>query len=183
MNLIARPVLPLVTLVIGLFTAMGVASHPADLSLPMVRAAASGDLETVRIMLLDGVSADAHDDSGIPVLAVAAVTGHPDIIEVLVEFGVDIDAKDAVGGGTALHWAAASGQVEAVRELLAAGADATIRDDLGEDPAAVTEYSEIRRMLQEARPKYLSAFTLTLLDSYETSTSVNSVHVSADGVI
>ena len=53
------------------------------------------------------------------------------MIEALLRAGADVNARSEAGG-TALMEAASSGQVEAVRALLAAGADATLKDGNGD---------------------------------------------------
>src|SRR5690606_7898040 len=58
-----------------------------------------------------------------------------------------------VDGTTPLHWAAYRNDVEAVKRLLKAGADASARNDYGATPlseAAVTGNAELIRLLLDA---------------------------------
>ena len=153
MHQLHRTFLRFVTISAALVAPLQVASHPEDLSLLMMRAASTGDAETVEIMLLDGASPNSHERDGIPMLTVAAATGHVNVIEILIASGADIDAKDALDGGTALHWAAAAGQTGAIKALLDAGANPTIHDDSSDSvPASVATDPEIRRLLEEVTP-------------------------------
>jgi ankyrin repeat protein len=61
------------------------------------------------------------DASGWTPLHQAAFNGRVEVIPVLVQMGVDKDAKD-VHGATPLHAAAGNGQVEAVKALAQMGA-------------------------------------------------------------
>ncbi|MEU2991975.1 ankyrin repeat domain-containing protein [Streptomyces griseoincarnatus] len=59
-------------------------------------------------------------------LVLAATCGHPDVVELLLDRGADIEDRD-VKGWSPLEWAVSFGQVEAVQLLLARGAEPTER--------------------------------------------------------
>ena len=59
----------------------------------------------------------------------AARTGNPQAIRVLVEAGANVNAKENWGGTTALMWAASEGHADAARLLVAAGADVNARSN------------------------------------------------------
>ena len=61
----------------------------------------------------------------------AAIAGHPEMVELLLEKGAEINARSAADGETALHAAALFANDEAVAVLLAAGADPLARDKQG----------------------------------------------------
>ena len=143
------------------------AAPPADVRVrrpPLVFAAMTGDLETVRLLLdrkaparadaaaeavtfghadvvqaLVGAGADVGgtERSGINLLHWATITNRASVIPVLAKAGVDIDAQDD-HGYTPLMYAATidQGDAETLRALLAAGADRTIRNDEGRTPLA-----------------------------------------------
>ncbi|HVQ12148.1 MAG TPA: ankyrin repeat domain-containing protein [Vicinamibacterales bacterium] len=124
---------------------------------PMQYAAMSGDIESVRLLLVRGAEASAeavsesvtfgHPDvvqalvdaganvrltesTGINLLHWATITNRATVIPVLVKAGVPLDATDDFGY-TPLMYAATvdEGDTETLRALLAAGADRTIRND------------------------------------------------------
>ena len=64
-----------------------------------------------------------------PPLVVAAVEGHADVIDALLDHGVDVDQRSSEPCAvTALHLAARYARLAAVRALLRRGADVTLRD-------------------------------------------------------
>ena len=65
----------------------------------------------------------------------------------LLNSGVDINARHALNGWTALHWAAHRGYPTICRLLLQNGADPQISNQKGDTPAKLTERKEILRML------------------------------------
>jgi ankyrin repeat protein len=68
---------------------------------------------------------NAHAADGFHPLGLAAFFGHPEVVRLLLERGADVDrvARNAQIRTTALQAAAASGDFESARLLLAAGAD------------------------------------------------------------
>ena len=52
----------------------------------------------------------------------------------MLDRNVDINATDADGGRTALHFAAGTGQVDVAKVLVQAGADINIVDNWGKNP-------------------------------------------------
>ena len=66
----------------------------------------------------------------IPLHIVAAEKGHVNCIELLLQYGADIEATTS-GGGTALHVAALSGQLSAVKCLLEKEVRGTTTDNKG----------------------------------------------------
>ena len=84
--------------------------------------------DIVRTLLSAGASAGFTESSGINLLHWAVITNRPAVIPVLVEAHVRIDAVDDFGF-TPLMYAATIdfGNAEAVRALLEAGADRSVR--------------------------------------------------------
>ena len=62
------------------------------------------------------------DVLGNTALHVAAINGHMNIVEILLDRGIDINSKDSIGE-TALHLAAANGHMNIVEILLDRGID------------------------------------------------------------
>jgi ankyrin repeat protein len=56
------------------------------------------------------------------------------VLELLLAKGAEINARDTEGGATALYQAASWGRVEAVRTLLAGGADRALANKAGSTP-------------------------------------------------
>ena len=87
----------------------------------LIAACHSGDTDTVRSGLADGFSANAADQSGRPLLFVAAWKNCPNVIDALLYAGADVD-KTTTKGQTALLVAARHGHTAVVERLLRAGA-------------------------------------------------------------
>jgi ankyrin repeat protein len=87
-------------------------------------AAASGNLETVKLLLVHGADINgAESYAGQTALMWAVSRGHESIVQTLLEAGADIKAR-STAGSTALLFAARKGNVEEARLLLDRGADA-----------------------------------------------------------
>lgn len=89
--------------------------------------------ETKRAAALIERGAEVNQE-GWTALHYAATVGNLELIDVLVKRGAKLDAR-APGGTTPLMMAARHGRVEAAKRLLGAGADSTLRADLGMDAA------------------------------------------------
>lgn len=67
-------------------------------------AAARGDVETVANLLTQGVDVHSCDSNHLTALHYAAMHARPNVIDVLLEHGANVDAYDTKGGFTPLHW-------------------------------------------------------------------------------
>lgn len=107
---------------------------------PFLRAAQSGDLELMRLLLEHGADPSIATTNGTTPLMVASGIGWVEgvtyewspeqtreVVALLLELGADVDAQDR-DGRTALMGAAHKGRPEIVRMLYEAGADLDIRD-------------------------------------------------------
>jgi len=84
--------------------------------------------ERVKEMLRTGADVNTRDRRGATPLMVAARWGHNDLIQLLIEAGAKVDAKDRAspveyGRRTALYHACMLGRISTVRLLLGNGAD------------------------------------------------------------
>jgi hypothetical protein len=92
------------------------------------------DLSKLRSLLeaAPGLVRAAEQHGGTP-LHLAVEAGEATLVEAVLAFKAEIDAKDEKGW-TPLHWAAAGGRAGMARLLLAHGADATATGARGETP-------------------------------------------------
>lgn len=116
---------------------------PANLFLPNVNVS--------RLLLLAGGDANAHTDfyGRAPLLCVAAREGFTDVVNVLLEFGADVDGVSA-DGQTALCYAAARGHLNVAKALKDHGAQIAYLDNSGRCPlihAAVHGHLELVKFL------------------------------------
>ena len=84
-------------------------------------AARVGDLASAKLFVAAGADVDAADAWGVSATALAAFSGHGELVELLVEEGADPNA--AMAGFSALHGAILRRDERAVWALLAHGAD------------------------------------------------------------
>jgi hypothetical protein len=94
-------------------------------------------LESLALDLLErGADPYANSPAGDPPLALAVRLGWLRVVERLVAYGVNLDARDS-HGMTALHLAAALGRESALKSLIAQGADPDMRAADGQTPLGV----------------------------------------------
>ena len=93
------------------------------------RAAAAGDLATVKRLVEAGVSVNAAPTSeaggGSPAFVATAWGGHDKVISFLLDHGAHIDRRDSTGN-TALNAAAMRGHLSTAKLLLSRGANPNI---------------------------------------------------------
>jgi len=91
-------------------------------AIPLLNAAAAGDIEEVSLLLKQGhLANEALLIIGIRPLTLAAAYGHADVVRVLLEHGAEVNAEDFTGW-TALHAGSFTGDSETVSLLLDRGA-------------------------------------------------------------
>lgn len=121
-------------------------------STPLIRAANSGDLEMVQLLLRQGADPTIYmADRQTPIHAVlAGRTAEPEALElirVLYEAGTDIDVvalvnhREEVRGGTALHYAVRRRFKEVIKTLGSWGIDMNARD---QDGLTALDYTQSR---------------------------------------
>ena len=94
------------------------------------RAAAHGHTDTVRYLL--GLPDVDVNHGNFNALQCAAINEYPDVVQVLIDAGADIDIKDDFDGCSLLHYTCASGSLEGVKMLVRAGAEVRATNDEGE---------------------------------------------------
>lgn len=110
-----------------------------------------GSADSVRWMLARGVELSFEDAEGRTVFEACLQRDWPekyDILSALIAAGADLDDR-GFNGWTALHFAAAHDDTEAVRLLLAAGADATARTRIDQQTTPL-EDAEMRGCAEAA---------------------------------
>ena len=100
----------------------------------LMLAATFGHTETVRTLLcMPEVDVNQSDNSGNTPLHHAAMRQHLDVVQLLIDAGADIDAKNVHfyngRGCTPLHYACAGGELDIVKMLVNAGADVSVADN------------------------------------------------------
>ncbi len=94
---------------------------------PLLHAAMSGDLESVKTLLASGAGINQTAADGMTPLIVSIVKFNDEVALYLIEKGANVNADEA--GFTALHCAALTGQTAVAKALLARGADINARLD------------------------------------------------------
>jgi ankyrin repeat protein len=97
---------------------------------PLAMACLSGNLPIVERLLKAGADPKERGPNGETLLMFAARNGNVALITRLVNAGVDVNAREELRGTTALMWAAEQRHPEAVKALLAAGANPAIASGL-----------------------------------------------------
>ena len=94
---------------------------------PLAMAALYGNSGIVDRLLKAGTDARSLGPNGETMVMFAARNGNPEVIRLLVEAGVNVNAREPLRGTTALMWAVEQRHPEAVAALLQAGADPSAR--------------------------------------------------------
>ncbi len=82
-----------------------------------------------------------------PIIIVAAIHGHADVVEILLQHGANPDLRDQ-DGRTALSWAAGEGRLASVRVLLEYEADANLSDRENVTPLMLAARSGYPRIVE-----------------------------------
>ena len=94
---------------------------------PLLLACQGGDADLVKELLKAGADPNQTLANGETPLMMAARTGKVPVLAALLEKGVKVDEKEKLRGTTALMWAAANSNTDAVRFLISKGADVSAR--------------------------------------------------------
>lgn len=113
----------------------------------ILKAAKNGDLTSTRTLLAKQPSLIAtRDTDGSTPLHCASWKGHVEIVELLLENGADIQARNQNDhwGDTPLHAAAHGNQKAVAKILIARGADVRAVNSSGRTPLQETEFHNAR---------------------------------------
>jgi hypothetical protein len=91
----------------------------------------NGDVATAALLLDHGANPNLRDKSGTTPLHDAALNGNREVIEILLKHGAEIDALDADDKSTPLDYAASMDRADAVKALIARGANTKLRNAAG----------------------------------------------------
>jgi ankyrin repeat protein len=94
---------------------------------PLLLACENGNADLVKQLLKAGADPNQTLANGETPLMMAARTGRIPVMAALLEKGVKVDVKERLRGTTALMWAAANSNADAVRFLISKGADVGAR--------------------------------------------------------
>ena len=81
-----------------------------------MRAASSGDINTVRRLAADGIEVNGQSPNGTTALMAAVKNGHAEVAFELIDLGADVDLTDT-DGVTAMEWAKRKGQAMIIKGI------------------------------------------------------------------
>ena len=93
-----------------------------EVEMELIAAAARGDVETVKSLLVKGARVDAADEDGVTPLIAAAYGNHVDAARALIEAGSDVNQQDRTQQSAYLI-TTSEGYLELLELTLASGAD------------------------------------------------------------
>lgn len=113
------------------FKRMFVNAKDKDGNTALIRASASGDVDSVTSLIVAGADIEGRGKYGMSALIAAAHKGKTDCVKTLVAAGANINAESN-GGRAALAWAAELKHTDNVKILIAGGANVNAKDNDGE---------------------------------------------------
>ncbi|WFD44041.1 protein S-acyltransferase [Malassezia psittaci] len=106
------------------------------------QAAQRGDLDRIcQVLEADPTQANDRDEQNVTALHWAAINGHTDCCELLLENGAEVDATGGELEATALHWSARNGQLNSMHLLVKYGANLKAVDKQGFNALHLTTHS------------------------------------------
>ena len=92
---------------------------------------ANCEQDILKLLIDNGADIFDFDDEGVSIFDIAVTYDNSEMINLLLEKGIDVNKTSRRSGFTALMAASCYGRVEIVKILLANGADQTLRDSKG----------------------------------------------------
>lgn len=124
---------------------------PLDITVLQIRplhgAVISGDLQKIRSEISKGAWLDLKNESGWTALHYAVVKNNPEIINLIIKAGADINLREEKRGQTPLHFAALTGKKEAVEILLKNKANPEIKDVNGKTPKQLAQLTADKKII------------------------------------
>lgn len=121
----------------------------------VLTAARRGESNRIKSLLSQGANPSLSDQYGLTALHVAALKGHKEVVELLLDiqgrYRVDIECRDGEGQ-TPLHLAVEGGNPETVELMISRGADINSTTTAGATPLYIARtmgYEAIARMIQK----------------------------------
>jgi ankyrin repeat protein len=103
-------------------------------------------------LLRKGCSVDAEDHDKMTPLAVAALDGHKDAVELLIQSGADVNHQSKKRMSP-LHFAVIGGNTNVLRVLLMHGANVKLKNLIGQTPADLASHLD-----EKAAAKFIREF-------------------------
>lgn len=94
---------------------------------PLILASQQGRSDVIRFLIEQNAALDVTDQYGNNALWAACYADSSDCIDALIQAGVEINHQNSASAATALIFAASSGREKIVEQLLASGADPTLK--------------------------------------------------------
>jgi ankyrin repeat protein len=127
--------------------------HDTDGNTPLHVAASNGCLEVCRILFEHNAEVDSRNNDGLtPFHGAWKNETNPDILQLFLEHGADMDVYDTDQGNTPLHIAAENGLLEVARQLLERNVEVdpqNIHDATPFLAALANGHSDVARLLLE----------------------------------
>jgi len=112
---------------------------------PLILASQQGRRDVIEFLLEQNAELDVIDQYGNNALWAACYADNSDCIAALIQAGININHQNSASGATALIYAASSGREIVVAQLLAAGADPTLKSH---DDFTALDLASTRKILK-----------------------------------
>lgn len=119
-----------------LFLLQSCSETPTPQSKDLFEASSSGDVESMKVLLIKGADVNAKNSKGETPLHLAVVSCNNEAIEMLISKGANIDQGD-YNGDTPLHWAATKTGIGICELLILKGANVNAKNNDGRTPLSL----------------------------------------------
>lgn len=100
----------------------------------LFKAAADGGVDIIEALASNGINLDVYDETGKNSLHIAASNGRTKALELLLNYGCDLEGVTDSHHFTPLHFAVSEGHIDAIEALAAFGASMQAKDRRGCTP-------------------------------------------------